>query len=64
MSKLAMNFCDKCKKIEMIPFSQEDINHALENGGLFTKIVDHGDHMLSLKIDCNGSVRRETIFQR
>ncbi len=48
----------------MIPFSQEDINHALENGGLFTKIVDHGDHVLTLKIDINGSVRRETIFRK
>ena len=47
----------------MIPYSQEDINHALENGGLFTKSVDHGDHILYLKIDGNGSVRRETIFQ-
>lgn len=64
MRKHAMNICEKCKRRDMIPFSQEDINHALGNGGLFTKIVDHGDHVIKLKIDPNGVVRRETIFQK
>jgi hypothetical protein len=64
MQKHAMNFCEKCKKIEMVPFSQEDVDNALENGGLFTKILDHGDHILALKIDSNGAVRRETICEK
>ena len=62
MHKYAFNVCEKCKRKDLVSFSQVDINHALENGGLFTKTVDHGDHLITLKIDANGSVRREKVY--
>lgn len=57
----AFNICRKCKRKDWIPFSQEDINDARKCGGLFTKVLDHGDHIITLKIDANGAVRREYI---
>lgn len=57
----AFNICKKCKRKDWIPFSQEDIIAANKDGGLFTKVLDHGDHILTLKIDANGAVRREYI---
>ena len=62
MNKYALNVCEKCKRKDLVYFSQVDINYALDNGGLFTKILDHGDHVITLKIDANGSVRREKVF--
>lgn len=62
MHKYALNVCEKCKRKDLVSFSQVDINYALDNGGLFTKILDHGDHVITLKIDANGSVRREKVF--
>ncbi|MFX1464884.1 MAG: hypothetical protein ACFFA5_00215 [Promethearchaeota archaeon] len=55
----AFNICRKCKRKDWIPFSQEDIDAARKSGGLFTKVLDHGDHIITLKIDANGAVRRE-----
>jgi hypothetical protein len=60
----AFNICRKCKRKDWIPFSQEDIDTAKTNGGLFTKVLDHGDHIITLKIDCNGDIRRESILTR
>jgi hypothetical protein len=60
----ALNICRKCKRKDWIPFSQEDIVDAQKNGGLFTRLLDHGDHIIILKIDCNGDVRRESILTR
>ena len=57
----AFYICTKCKRKDWIPFSQEDINAARKTGGLFTKILDHGDHVIILKIDANGAVRREQL---
>lgn len=57
----AFNICKKCKRKDWIPFSQEDIIVANKCGGLFTKILDHDDHVIILKIDANGAVRREYI---
>ncbi len=57
----AFNICRKCKRKDWIPFSQEDIEAARTNGGLFIKVLDHGDHIITLKIDANGAVRREYI---
>lgn len=57
----AFYICRKCKRKDWIPFSQEDINAAIKCGGLFTKVLDHGDHIITLKIDANGAVRREYI---
>jgi hypothetical protein len=58
----AFNICRKCKRKDWIPFSKEDIDDARNNGGLFTKILDHDDHIIILKIDSNGAVRREYII--
>jgi hypothetical protein len=58
----AFNICRKCKRKDWIPFSKEDIEDARNNGGLFTKILDHDDHIIILKIDSNGAVRREYII--
>jgi hypothetical protein len=58
----AFNICGKCKRKDWIPFSQEDIKAARKNGGLFTKVLNHGDHIITLKIDVNGAVRREYIL--
>ena len=58
----AFNICRKCKRKDWIPFSKEDIETARKNGGLFTKILDHNDHIIILKIDSNGAVRREYII--
>lgn len=54
--------CEKCKRRDMLPFSDDDIKTARESGGLFTRILDHGDHLTTLKIDPQGNVRREIIF--
>jgi len=59
--RYAFNICWKCKRKDWIPFSQEDIITAKKCGGLFTKVLDHGDHIITLKIDANGAVRREYI---
>ena len=59
----AFNICGKCKRKEWIPFSKEDIEAASNSGGLFTKILDHDDHIIILKIDPNGAVRREYCVQ-
>jgi len=64
MNDCALNVCEKCKRKDWIPVTQEDLDYAKENGGLFTRIVDHGDHFLELHIDGNGAVRREYIFAK
>lgn len=48
----------------MADFTKEDEEIALQNGGLFTRILDHGDHILELRVDANGVVRKDYIFRK
>jgi hypothetical protein len=64
MHQPATHICGKCKRKDTITFSQGDLAAAKKSGGLFTRILDHGDHVITLKIDPNGCVRRETILSK
>ncbi len=64
MRDYALNVCCKCKRKDWVPVTQEDRDYASKNGGLFIRIVDHGDHFLELHIDSNGAVRREYISEK
>ncbi|WP_287582369.1 hypothetical protein [Candidatus Borrarchaeum sp.] len=64
MRDYALNVCCKCKRKDWVPVTQEDRDYASKNGGLFIRIVDHGDHFLELHIDCNGAVRREYLSEK
>lgn len=57
-------FCEQCGKSGMADFTKEDEEFALQNGGLFTRILDHGDHIIELRADVHGIVRQEYIFQK
>ena len=48
----------------MADFTKEDEEFALQNGGLFTRILDHGDHIIELRVDVHGVVRQEYIFRK
>ncbi len=50
--------CEICQRKELIEFTEQDRVYAKKDGGLFVKILDHGTHMISLKVDGNGDVRR------
>ena len=64
MKNYALNVCVKCKRKDWMSVTQKDIENARKNGGLFTRILDHGDHYLELHIDSNGAVRREYISEK
>jgi hypothetical protein len=57
-------FCEQCGKSGMTDFSKEDKDYALHHGGLFTRILDHGDHILELRVDTQGVVRKDYIFRK
>jgi len=57
-------FCEQCGKSGMADFTKEDEEFALQNGGLFTRILDHGDHIIELRVDVHGVVRQEYIFRK
>jgi len=57
-------FCEQCGKSGMADFTKEDKEFALQNGGLFTRILDHGDHIIELRVDAHGVVRQEYIFRK
>lgn len=48
----------------MADFTQDDKEFALQNGGLFTRILDHGDHIIELRVDLHGVVRQDYIFRK
>ncbi len=58
-----MYFCEVCQKSDVIDMTQEDRELADKNGGLFTRIVNHNNHVLELIIDVNGYVRGENLFR-
>ncbi len=57
-------FCEQCGKSKLTDFTQEDKEFALQNGGLFTRILDHGDHIIELRVDVHGVVRQDYIFRK
>ena len=57
-------FCEQCGKSRMTDFTHEDEEFALQNGGLFTRILDHGDHIIELRVDVHGIVRQDYIFRK
>ncbi len=62
--KLILYFCEQCGKSGITSFTQDDKDSALEKGGLFTRILDHGNHIIELKVDQHGVVRQEYIFRK
>ncbi len=64
MRDCAYIYCRKCKRKEWILITQDDINYAKSNGGLFKRIMDHGDHFLAVYIDGNGHLRRSLILTK
>jgi len=64
MHDYALNVCCKCKRKDWVPVTQENRDYASKHGGLFTRIVDHGDHLLELYIDSNGAVRRQYVSEK
>ena len=57
-------FCEQCGKSKLTDFTKEDKEFALQNGGLFTRILDHGDHIIELRVDVHGIVRQDYIFRK
>ncbi len=64
MRDFAYIYCEECKRKDLLQVTKTDREYAKSNGGLFKRVMDHGDHYLEVYIDGYGVTRRFRIHER